>query len=329
MLDKTSLSSIISECLPELDSELASEEVALQQRPFHAALNFARSLILEIRDGEKQWTPDFESPEIVTELWFSALFQEIESWYRGRYGAALEQTVPRTANGFVLIWNTPFALRVPTTVITPGKPGRTTWLRFPDTLLDHENPTEWLVSPPNLGDMSAPELAKVTIECKEIASFLRSIMVKLMGIQAEPIVKGFIDGVRLHVEVAAEHILRGRREGVTPRAYWEIQMACECAYKAVLQQKSGSFQEIHDLFLLHDKAALHGITIGREILKKLPRWKEMVTLRYGQRLDPAIDVYYEAYRTMLRVVEAVLTPIVTLGLGEASLEVAKAPWLAT
>jgi HEPN domain-containing protein len=168
----------------------------------------------------------------------------------------------------------------------------------------------------------------VTTACREVASLLRSIMVKLMGIQpSDSIVRGFLNGVRLHVEVAAEHIVRERKEGVTPRAYWEIQMACECAYKALLQQKGGAFIETHDLFRLHDEAAPYQLTIKRDMLKKFPRWKEMIELRYGQTIDTTITAFYETYRTMLQVVESVLTPIVTLWLGEGALLVAKAPWL--
>jgi HEPN domain-containing protein len=328
MADETSLSSVIAERLPTLDSILASNDVALTERPFLATVDFARAFVLEIKDGDKQWTPDLESPQFVTDQWFRALDQEIESWYRQRYGAAFEKSPPRTGSGLVLIWGTPFGLKVPVTVVRPGTPGRTVWVSFPDSVLDTEDPASWVVSPPNLGAMSDSDLEKFTAECKEISSLLRSIMAKLMGIQlSNPVVQGFLNGVRFHVEVAAEHIIRERHEGVAPRAYWEIQMACECAYKALLQQKSGSFIQTHDLFLLHDKAEPYGLAIKRDILKKLPRWKDMIELRYGQTVDPAITGFYEAYRIMLRVVDAVLAPIVTLGLGKASLEIAKAPWL--
>src|ERR1700681_68826 len=327
MIDEQPLSSIIAERLPALDSALAEDEVALTERPFLATVNFSRAFVLELRDGDKQWTPDMDSAQFVTERWFRALYQEIEEWYRKRYGASLDKSPPRTANGFVLVWGTPFALKVPVMVIKPGKPGKTVWVSFPDSVLEAEDPTEWLVASPNLAAMTASELADVTAECQEIASLLRSIMVKLMGIQPNtPILQGFLDGVRLHVEVAAEHVIRERQEGVTPRAYWETQMACECAYKALLQQKRGSFRETHDLFTLHDEAEPYNLAIKRDILKRLPRWKEMVEFRYGQ-LEPAIASFYKAYRTMLRVVDAVLAPIVTLGLGKASLEIAKAPWL--
>jgi hypothetical protein len=328
MNEEASIASAIAEILPSLDSALASNDVDLTERPFLAVLNFAKAFVLEIKDGDKQWTPDMDSPQFVTERWFRALYQEIEEWYRVRYGAALEKSPPRTANGFVLIWGTPFALRVPITVIEPGTPGKTVWVSFPDSVADAENPVEWLVAPPNFAAMSASDLADVTAECKEVSSLLRSIMVKLIGIQlGSPIVQGFLNGVRLHIEVAAEHVTREQQEGVTSRAYWEIQMACECAYKALLQQRRGSFIETHDLFRLHDEAEQYGLAVKRDSLKKLPRWKKMVELRYGQTLDPAISSFYEAYKVMLRVVNAVITPMVTLGIGKASFEIARAPWL--
>jgi|SRR4051812_18728528 len=328
MDDEASMSSIIAEVLPELDSTLASNEVDLSERPFLAAVDFARSFVLEIRDAEKQWTPDLKSPQFITEQWFRALYEEIEDWYRGRYGAALEKSPPETANGFMLIWKTPFALKVPITVVKPDEPGKTVWVSFPDAVEEAENSTDWLVDPPNLGAMSASDLAKTTAECKRISSSLRSIMSKLVGIPSgNPIVRGFLNGARLHVEVAAEHVTRDRHEGVTPRAYWELQMACECAYKALLQQKRSSFIETHDLFRLHDEAQSCGVVLNRDVLKKLPRWKEMVELRYGQTLDPSIAGFYESYCAMLQVVEAALAPLVMIGLGKAAFKIAKAPWL--
>ena len=321
-----SLSSIITEALPELDAALAAREIALIERPLLATIEFARGFVLEVRDGDRQWTLDLESPQFVTEQWFRTLYQEIDSWYRTRYGDAIE-SFPSTVKGFVLIWGTPFTLEVPTTVTTPGTPGKTVWLSFPDSVLDTENPTNWLIAPPNLNAMSASDLEKVTADCKEISSLLRSIMASLMGVlRSDPIVQGFLNGVQLHMEVAAEHAVRSRHEGATPRAYWEIQIACECAYKALLQMKTGSYRATHDLFVLHDQAEPYGVTVKRDLLKNLPRWEEMVDLRYGQ-VDPTITAFYKAYRTMLRLVEAALAPMVILGLGKASFEIAKAPWL--
>lgn len=327
MTDEESIASAIAERLPALDSILASEEISLDERPFRAALYFAQFFVLEIRDGDRQWTPDLESPDFVAEKWFRALYQEIESWYRNRYGAALEQSPPTVVNGFVLIWGTPFALKVPVTVTTPGRPGKTVWVSFPDSVLENENPASWLVAPPNLSAMSDFEQEEVVVQCKEIASLLRSIRVKMMGITGNSVVQGFINGVRLHVEVASEHVVREQRGGATPRAYWELQMACECAYKALAQGRGGSFRETHDLFLLHDDVESYGLAVSRELLKKLPRWKTMVELRYGQVADPAIASFYEAYKTMLQVVDAVLAPIVIFGVGKASFEISKAPWL--
>lgn len=316
-----------SEHLRLLDDALASDGVVLRRRPFQAAWQFAQLFILKIRDGEES-VPDLSSSDFVSERWFRFLYHEIESWYRQRYGSAFDAPTSRTVTGLVLIWDTPFALEVPISVTRPGIPGETIWLSFPNGVLDNEDPKDWLSSPPNFDTMTHKELAKVTAASRDIALGLRSVHVKLIGIpSSDPVVRRFLEGVRLHVELAAEHVLSGRQNETISRAYWEIQMACECSYKALLQQKTGDFIETHDLFLLHDAVTSYQPPLRRDLLKGLPRWKDMIERRYGQTSDTSITAFHRAYNTMLQVVGAVLNPIATLRLGNASFEIARAPWL--
>lgn len=324
--ERPSIREILSDYLSEQDPTLAADNVALWQRPLYAALGFVHTYLLEDNDVEGSQTEIW--PDIVQKRWFRKLYRAITIWYRTRFGDAFAEPAASVVRGLVLIWGTPFPIEVPTQIVRPAQPGLTVLLSFPESVTDSENPTDWLVSPPNIDQMPARELAKVSSECRKIASLLRSIKVKLLGIDhSNPVVSGFLGGVKVHIESASEHILGMRQEDSIPRAYWELQMACECAYKALLMQKTGTFQEIHDLFLLHDEAAKHKVILSRDLVKRIPRWRDMVSLRYGQAKSPTIVEFYEAYKVMLRIVEAALQPMVELVLGEASLLIGKAPWL--
>lgn len=313
-----------------MNEALASAKVPLVERPLRAAIELARALVQEIRIGEKHWKPNLDSPDFVKEEWFRALYGEVDKWYRERFGAAMKRSSPSTSKGFVVMWGTAFAKEVPTAVAWPGEPGESVWVSFPDSVLESERASEWLVAPPNLAALSSLELAEVEAECKEVGSSLRSISVKLMGVpNGDDTARGFLDGVEIHLEAAAANAIRDQSEGATPRAYWELQMACECAYKALLQAKIGKFIETHDLFTLHDAAARAGLVANhkRDVLKRIPRWKKMIELRYGQHLDTDLTSFYDAYKIVLLLVGAVIAPLAEFVLGKASIEIARPPWL--
>lgn len=328
MTESYSLAEILVERLPSVDTLLAAEQIPLRRRPFHAALEFARNYILEVQDYDHQGPPDSSFPEMVSKRWFRLLYQGVETWYHQRYGSAFETTPQKTIVGFVRIWGTGFALRVPFPLVETGTPGKTAWIKFPDAVLGPENPSDWLVSPPNLKGMRPSELAKLTAACHETASLLRTIMVRLMGIEARDLIaRGFLDGIRFHVESAAEAALQNTPSAVA-NAFWNIQMACECAYKAMWVQKIGSFLETHDLFTLHDRAGEHRPPLNREILKKVPRWEKMVDLRYGQASTPTLDSFGQSYRAMLHIIAAILQTLVTTHFENAAVEIGVAPWMA-
>jgi HEPN domain-containing protein len=143
----------------------------------------------------------------------------------------------------------------------------------------------------------------------------------------DDVVRGFLDTLRGNISRAAEDIIQRRRESTTSGACWEIQMACECAFKALQQHKTGAFRETHDLFMLYRDAMPHGLSLNRDLLKIIPPWREMADLRYGQGTELTVAWYYTVYRTMLRIVAAALEPMVSLRVGKGSFKIAKAPWL--
>ena len=93
------------------------------------------------------------------------------------------------------------------------------------------------------------------------------------------------------------------------------------------QQRLGSFAEIHDLFVLHDRVGLPESVVSREWVRELPRWDKAANLRYGLGDHPTLFGTFHWYQTTLRIVAGVLTELRGHDLSRASLLIAMAPWL--
>jgi hypothetical protein len=328
MSSKLLLSTVLAESLPIIDKMLSQKEVPFRLRPFEASLTYARDCLLRVREGDRTWTPDFDSTDFFSEKWFRVFYREIEIWYQNRYPSEFAKFNPPTIAGLVLIWGNPYALDVPTVVRRSEIPGK--WVSFPDYVLDTENPLDWIVKPPALNQLSRNAAIKLYETCVTIASLLRSIRVGIIGIgRRDEVVDGFLETLSGNISRAAEDIVVRRREGTTSGATWEIQKAWECALKALLQQKTGTFRETHDLFRLYDDALPYGLSLNRDLLKLIPSWRKMVNLRYGQGSIPTVSWYFTMYRTMLSGVAAILKPMISIHIGKGVLQLETPPWLRT
>ena len=94
-------------------------------------------------------------------------------------------------------------------------------------------------------------------------------------------------------------------------------MACEHALKALQQHKINEFTETHDLFTLWDQISDADAAFTRDLLKIVPRWREMMDLRYslGERDD--VVSWFDCYRAVLKVVSGAIKQMIKLDLGEA------------
>jgi len=318
---------VIAEVLPIIDQGLAVDDMEISQRPFWASFRFAQHFIQRVRAGGKEWEPDFDSLQFASEPWFKELHRSVSAWYRARYPGAFDRS-PRTARGVVLIWGTPFLIEVPLLVTSPGTPGKTVWLSFPDSVRDDEDAMNWVSSSPDLSQIEPEEQTQIRALVSEVASSLRRISVAVMGIgQSDAVVSGFAQGIMVHLQSAADRVIQHGRRGGTSRGYWEIQMACESAFKALSQHVTGEYTETHDLFYLYDRLPEPPAGLQRDLLRQVPRWQDVADLRYGQRADPQIADFFQCYRSALVIVAALVDPIASLRFGKASFEIARAPWL--
>lgn len=119
----------------------------------------------------------------------------------------------------------------------------------------------------------------------EVAKALRFIGNGLMAVSGgDDTLAGFKAGVMLSLESAAKHLLEPNPKSVQS-AYWDLHLACESALKALMVQRTGQFKESHDLFFLydfHEEIPAAPPAFNRDLLKRLPRWKETADLRDGQ-----------------------------------------------
>lgn len=326
MPDANWLTEMLTEVLPVIDEHVSSSP--LHRRPLLAAIEFTQTFIMEVKDDSNSISEGVgEYTDFVKRPWFSKIFGWVEDWYRDQYGAALENPIDDHLHGVVLISGAPFAINVPATVMRPDKPGETAWFSWPNKVLDGEVPTRWLVGPPKIEKFEEPARTAVEAIAAEVAGALRRIRSGLMGVpRSDKKMEGLTAGILPSLEQAVRLVLKQDRERLQ-KSYWELQMACEHALKALQQYKTGKFTETHDLFTLWDRIPEADAAFPRDLLKSIPRSREeMSNLRYslGDRDDVA--EWFDCYRAVLKVVSGAIKPMIKLDLGEASFLIGRPPW---
>lgn len=328
------LEAIVAEHLEQaIDPLFEKMGLPLRDRPFQAAIEMVQHFVIEVKEGDGPAQKPGATTDFLVAPWFKHVFRATSKWYETRLGQAL---APKkgTISGAVLIYGVPFRIAVPATTTRPGKPGpggrlETVWVRFPDTVLGDENVTSWLVAPPNMDAMPAATLADVQQQITEVATALRSIRTNFMGAGATGDAIGLQKGALASLEAFVE-LIQAQEPKCIQKAYWELQMACESVFKAVTLQRTGQFRETHDLFTLYDDLnAVRPLSISRDALKALPRWKEMAELRYAQGTRENLSECFECYRTALAVTKEVVAeagPSVISELGKAEFELGRPPW---
>ena len=332
MQKTNNLTSVLDDILPVIDRGLAKLDVPLTQRPIEAAETFVLCCVEEVREQKGAVAAKPGPPEEFWKAaWFADLYALVEKWYHKRYPGSMWQQRDEKFFGIVMIAGTVFAIHIPIVRTQPGRPGETVWLSFPDGLRDNEQALDWIEDPPNHTTLLPQERCDAEEFATEVANALRFIGNGLIAVSGgDDKLAGFKAGVMRSLESAAKRLLEPDPKSVQA-AYWELQLACESALKALMVQRTGEFKTSHDLFFLYDfhkeiPAPLP--EFNRDLLKRLPRWKETADLRYGQgtREDRADCV--ECYRATLTIVAGTVRSMEKWGIGSAQFEIARAPWIA-
>jgi hypothetical protein len=319
------LKQAIYQFMPLIDPILAAAETPLGMRALHAATRFVEDLVVDVStETDKE---NFKE-NFALKPWFAIIYHHVDNWYRETYAEALKRGHEKTACGVVLVRDLPVELDVPLTTSRIETPGETAWLTFPVTVEEDEEPLSWLKGAPNIVHLSEQDQTRVLNDAVEVATALRSIRINFMGVEPrDDTVSGLLEGVLPEFESAARQILRRETSG-RASALWTLQMALERVLKAYAQHRMGTFRQIHNLFELFDDAARHGFNGDRELLKKLPRDREVMSDRYGLRGTPTLQEMIEAYNAALTLVSVASGQFNRkFNVGGASFLLRKAPWI--
>lgn len=323
-----SFNDAIKPLLDLIDLSLGFDEVAVNQRPLKAACKLVEDFIPSIRFGEESPRSPGKFSEYCDEDWFKNLYTHVEKWYNYRYGERVSASKRDTMIGVTLIAGTPFEIRVPITASQIEFEGKSSWLSFPATLLPDDQVRDWIHTPPKWETFADEIVRQADKDMRDVATLLRRISCRMVGASLnDAIVRNILAGVRIHLRSAAILISNEGQEGSFARAQWELQMACESAYKGYLQQKEQGFPETHDLFRLNEITNLPNATRWHELIKTLPRWCEAANLRYGLGDHPTIFGIFYWYKQSLKIIAGVFENLDGINLTEVRLLIKKPHWL--
>lgn len=298
MTQYETLNEALSDALPLLDSLLADREVAIPDRPGLAAIHFLRLHVEFVDDGGGPQPVPLDARELLSKKWFATLYQLSEQWFEARYPGRTSHPSNATIQGAVLIEGTVFLIEVPKTRLSlDSEPGHA-WLSFPSSVLNDENPIEWLENPPNLNTFSDKEAEAASKKLLEISSKLRYISTGLMWtLPTDDIDMGLISGIIPKIENAAEFLFESDKSSLG-FSVSEMQYSCESVLKLLSYQQRMEFRKSHDLFVLFDDLAVKP-NINRDVLKEFPRWRDIANFRYGLGSDTTLAKTYKWYQITL------------------------------
>lgn len=311
-----------------IDQMLGYDEVAVNRRPIEAARKLVEEFIPSIRFGDEPPKQPGKFSEFCKESWFKYIYKDVQNWYYKRYGERVALSKGDSMSGIILVASTPFELQVPITASEIEVERESSWLSFPAELLPNDNVRKWIVNPPNWTTFPDEIVKKADRNMKDVATLLRRISCRMIGASLkDEKVKNILAGVKIHLRSAAVLIANEGQEGSFARAQWELQMACESAYKGYLQQKNSNFPETHDLFRLNELAKLPNESVKHQWIKNIPRWWEAADLRYGLGDHPTIVGIFFWYKQSLKIIAGIFENLEGVNLTKTHLLINKAPWL--
>lgn len=260
--------------LPIFDEILAERQKSLSERPLAAAFYFVNYCIVEIEGDTKE--------NFLEKGWFKSIYKLIKQWYKGRYGDALKITEDDIALGVVLIYKTPFQLKIPLSIAQEQEGDDKQWFCLPSSVLDGENVIDWIEHKPNIDNMSGDELKDLQKHISDIATNIRSIHVNLMTASLEKNLHKISDTIQANLDKAVRDIL-SLEAGKISTSYWEIHLAIEKTLKLIILQNGRDHQNKHSLEKLCKIANnIKGITLDCSILSCFPSDNEAIKQRYGE-----------------------------------------------
>lgn len=306
------LSTAMNHWLDLFDADLLDQGVPPSQRPLRALLMLFREGGVEVRAGDGPM-PGTESPtEHTDKLWFRILFDAVEYWYVDRYGShAMEAGGADPLIGAVMVHGAPFIISVPANRSKVETVGETAWMYFEEGLGEGEDATTWIVNGPDLSKLDDTTRIDVAREAAHVAEVLRFVEFRRVTFRSDSDqeVQKLVQSTLTYLGQAAERLVSFRAPQLGP-AWFDLQMANEAAFKAVIRLKSGGQPKIHPLGELLKRAENHGVAFDASRLATWPSFTEISDWRYGQGNPLGIADLHSAYRLTLDLVQACMSQIV-------------------
>lgn len=303
-----------------IDLKLSASNIAISLRPFLAVSEFVEDFIIEIKGDTKD--------NYHKEKWFKHLYNYSVDWYKDRYGSAFDSKPKNYFKGVILIYQTPFEIRIPQTIVKKDDDGISKWITFPNDILPEENVNDWLVTAPNY-DKTEENIGDILNQIKNIGSLIRSISVGLMTATSDnDVISGMKAGIITHLEAAAEDILRYEISGIS-LAFWEMQLALEKILKVYLMQRGEQNPYNHNILnMVKVSKDKYKMKIDSNLFGNIPSDKEAIKYRYGEIRGTTQQYAYEVYKNILLIISLYSQALKRkLTMNNASFKIAPPPWM--
>ena len=292
--DWKKVAAILHEALPQIDRELAEENVPIPARKRKAFEIVLATTILEVSD--------YEAFFVSTE--YGRFLIIIGDWYRDRYGDAVSADEDRGFMSMLLVHGTPFAMRVPMKFKTSADEPNT--IRFPASVQAEEDPLSWIQHGDVVGGLRSDELDVVGKAALETAGLVRSIGFDVRSLEHDEnlSIAELAGSVRADLQSSARHLC-ARAEAGLRSAMWDASQATEKALKLLIWRKGKTPPKIHDLPVLADQAEKLGAeAIDRVKLALIPSGPDATGIRYGG--DPTLSEAVDGYNAALSIIRQVV-----------------------
>lgn len=312
------IAATLHEALPEIDRLLSEANTPISARKLNA-FDIIRDSMLEV--------PDWEA-FLVSEA-HGRFHIIIETWFRERYGNAVESDTEDSFGSLVTVHGTPFAMNVPKSFKMAAEEDNMVWIAFPASVQKEEDPLGWIADQSVLSGLTPYETEEVRASATEIANSIRSIGYDRRSLEYDPDadIRDLAGAVATDLQASARHLCERSAAGLRASA-WDISQATEKTFKLLIHRTGQTPPFTHDLQKLADRVkALSAVTINRTELDKIPSSNAATGMRYGGEITLADAM--AAYRAALPIIRDLLfeaKPDTKVNAREARFKIQRPPW---
>ena len=308
---------MLHEALPQIDQALSQANIPISFRKLKA-FDIVRDTMLEV-SNERAFLISVAHGRILV---------IIEDWYRGRYGEAVDDRED-DFESMLLIYGTPFSMRVPKRFrITSGEPN-TIWFGFPASVQVEEDPLGWIQNKSAVHGLSGSRLESVRESALHTANIIRSIGFDTQALvsDAKRTISELSASVKADLESSARNLCAQNEAGLRS-AMWDASQATEKAIKVLVWRKGQTPPHTHDLSRLASLAeSLGAEKIDRVKLAQIPSGRDATDIRYGGEITVSdASVTYAATLSIIKQVVFEARPDTQYNLREARFKLKKPPW---